>query len=168
MVHFSARGYLLKKLFLAVIFALTPSAGFTQNFDKGLVAYDGGDFAAAVEEWLPLAEQGNAKAQFQLGRMYKKGEGGTYNALDAVNWFRKAAEQGYGNAHTSLGAMYCNGEGVDQDYVYALMWLNIAASQGNVDAQESRNVIAIQMTPEDISRARELARECVRKEYKGC
>jgi TPR repeat protein len=168
MVHLNVRDIILKKLLLAVAMALPPSVGFTQNFDKGLVAYDGGDFATAFKEWLPLAEQGNAKAQFRLGRMYRKGEGGTYDALDAVNWFRKAAEQGHADAHTSLGAMYYNGDGVNQDYVYALMWLNIAALQGNVDAQESRNVIAIQMPPEDISRARELARECIRNEYKDC
>ena len=158
----------MKMLLMAAAAALVPSAGFTQDFDKGRAAYEAGDYTTALKEWRPLAEQGNAKAQLGLGRIYKKGEGGTYDHLEAFNWFRKAAEQGNANAQTSLGAMYYNGEGVIQDNVYAHMWLSIAASQGNADAQESRNVIAIQMIPEDISDAQELARECVRKEFKGC
>jgi hypothetical protein len=55
-----------------------------------------------------------------------------------------------------------------QDNVYAHMWWNIAASSGNKIAVKNRDILAKQMTPADISTAQKLARECVRKKYKGC
>ena len=154
-------------LVVAVTVTLVPLVGLAQNFKEGADAYLDGDFSTALKVWRPLAEQGNAKAQHNLGVMYKKGEGGTYDLSEAVYWFRKAAEQGNVDAHTSLGAMYYNGEGVIRDNVFAYMWFDIAASRGNTDAQESRNVIGIRMTPEDISMAQEFAQECVRKKLKG-
>ena len=49
----------MKKLFLSAVVALmlAPSAGVAQDFDAGLRAYDAGDFATALSEWMPLAEQ---------------------------------------------------------------------------------------------------------------
>ena len=64
--------------------------------------------------------------------------------------------------------MYAKGAGVIQDSVYAHMWWNIAASTGDKDAVSNRDIVANQMTPADISAAQKLARECVRKKYKGC
>jgi uncharacterized protein len=64
--------------------------------------------------------------------------------------------------------MYGVGTGVIQDLVYAHMWLNIAASSGNKVAVKNRDIVAGEMTPAQIAEAQKLARECVRKEYKGC
>jgi len=64
--------------------------------------------------------------------------------------------------------MYGLGRGVIQDNVYAHMWLNIAASSGNETASKNRDIVAKRMTPADISAAQKLARECIRKKYKGC
>ena len=56
-----------------------------------------------------------------------------------------------------------------QDNVYAHMWFNIAASSGDTEnASKNRDILAKRMTPADISTAQKLARECVRKKYKGC
>ena len=49
-----------------------------------------------------------------------------------------------------------------------ILWLNIAASSGDKKASEPRDIVAERMTPADISAAQNLARECVRKKYKGC
>ena len=54
------------------------------------------------------------------------------------------------------------------DYVYAHMWWNIAASQGNKDATENRDIVAERMTPYQIEKAQSLARQCEKKNYKGC
>ena len=53
---------------------LLGSAGLSwgADFKKGLAAYDSGDYATALREWTPLAEQGHADAQFYLGVMYSK------------------------------------------------------------------------------------------------
>ncbi len=60
------------------------------------------------------------------------------------------------------------GQGVIQDNVYAHMWGNIAASNGYENGVKLRDLAAGLMTPADISTAQNLARECVRKNYKGC
>ncbi len=185
---------------------LLGSAGvsWSADFQKGLTAYDSGDYATALREWTPLAEQGNAAAQFNLGLMYENGYAVPQDYKTAVKWYTLAAEQGNAGAQFNLGWMYVEGLGVPQDYkiavewytlaaeqgnagaqynlgwmfyigegviqdnVYAHMWWNFVASSGDQDAVEMRDKVAGRMTPSEIAEAQELARECVRKEYKGC
>ena len=68
------------------------------DFQKGLTAARNGDFATALREWTPLAQQGNAAAQNNLGLMYKKGDGVTQDYGTAVEWFKLAAKQGHARA----------------------------------------------------------------------
>ena len=185
---------------------LIGSAGvsWSQDFQKGLAAAHSGDFATALREWTPLAKQGNADAQYNLGVMYNEGKGvpqddktavkwyklaakqgyahAQYNLgvmhergegvpedyKTAVKWYKLAAEQGYADAQGNLGAMYAMGKGVIQDNVYAHMWLNFAASSGKENASNNRDIVAKEMTPSQLETAQKLARECVRKNYKGC
>ncbi len=123
-----------------------------------------GDYATALREWRPLAEQGNAEAQFNLGNMYRKGLGVPQDYAEAVNWFRKAAEQGHAKAQLFLGNMYFFGQGVSKDYVQAYMWFNLAASRhppGEVrdTAVKNRDIVAKKMTPAQKAEAKKLARE---------
>ena len=67
-----------------------------------------------------------------------------------------------------MGGIYGNGQGVLQDNVRAYMWWNIAASSGDEMGVKNRGIVAKQMTPAQIAEAQKLARECVRKKYKGC
>ena len=64
--------------------------------------------------------------------------------------------------------MYYNGEGAARDNVFAYMWFDIAASRGAEKAKKNRDIVAIEMTAEQIEEAQKLARECVRNEFKGC
>jgi TPR repeat protein len=114
------------------------------------------------------AEQGDVNGQLLLGRMYRWGEGVIQNDKEAATWFRKAAEQGHEGAQFSLGSMYAHGRGVVQNNIYAHIWYNIAASNGDKHSSKLRDEIAAKMTAADISRAQELARECEKKQYKGC
>ena len=188
------------------IAVLLGSAGVSASADyqKGLTAFLSGDYATALREWKPLAEQGNVRAQYNLGAMYEKGQGVLQddktamkwtrlaakqghaiaqsnlglmysngqgvpqNPGTAVKWYRLAAEQGDANAQFNLGAMYAFGAGVQKDYVYAHMWGNLATSNGNENGAKLQDLVVKQMTPADISTAQKLARECVRKKYKGC
>ncbi len=84
-----------------------------------------------------------------------------------VKWWKLAAEQ-YADAQFLVGAMYALGKGVLKDYVRAHMWGTIAATNGNKLGTVLRDFVAEGMTPADISAAQKLARECVRKKYKGC
>ena len=108
---------------------------YAQDFDKGMAAFDKKDYAAALREWRPLAEKGNANAQNSLGFMYEQGQGVAQDYKEAVKWFRLAAAQGNGSAQNSLGFLYDNGQGVTQDYKEAVKWYRLSAEQGNADAQ---------------------------------
>jgi uncharacterized protein len=123
---------------LIVAFAAPLSA---QDFLKGWAAYESGDYATALKEWKPLAEQGAADAQYNLGVMYDKGRGVPQNNKDAVKWYRLAAEQGNANAQFNLGNMYYNGQGVLQDYKEAAKWYRLAAEQGDAMAQNNLGVM---------------------------
>lgn len=57
---------------LAILWLLASPAA-SQDFDAGMQAYLEGDYAAALHEWRPLAEQGDAEAQFNLGIMFYEG-----------------------------------------------------------------------------------------------
>ncbi len=107
------------------------------GFDEGLSAANSGDFRKAFEEWLPLAEQGDALAQLILGVMYGNGQGVPQDYKEAVVWFRQAAEQDDAKAQFGLGFMYANGQGVPQDYKEAVVWYRKAAEQGNASAQNN-------------------------------
>ncbi|MEK9947016.1 MAG: tetratricopeptide repeat protein, partial [Alphaproteobacteria bacterium] len=159
----------MNRLLILPVLLLTLLVGtpaFSADFQKGLTAYDSGDYATALREWKPLAEQGDADAQFNLGLMYNNGQGVPQDYKTAVKWYRLAAKQGLSNAQYNLGFMYATGTGVIQDNVYAHMWWNIAASSGNKDAVKNKDIVAGKMTPSQLEKAQDLARECVRKKYK--
>ena len=161
----------MRNLFILPCLLLTLLVGtpaFSSDFQKGLTAYERGDYATALREWTPLAKQGVAHVQTYLGLMYEGGNGVPQDYKTAVKWYRLAAEQGYASAQGNLGVMYAFGMGVLKDYVYAHMWGNIAATNGNKKSVKFRDFVEKKMTPADISTAQKLARECVRKKYKGC
>jgi uncharacterized protein len=106
-----------------------------------------------------LADQGNASAQFRLGKMYHDGIGVPKNDAEAVRWYRLAADQGNASAQFLLGHMYLKGMGVPQDYVIAEMWFNLAAVGGDEEAIKYRDMIAPRLTPAQIAEAQKLARE---------
>lgn len=155
----------MKHLLPAAVLALlltVPAAA--QDFLKGMEAYWEGDYAAALQEFRPLAEQGDATAQYNLGLMYYDGEGVPQDYAEAVKWYRLAAEQGRALAQHNLGVMYDKGQGVPQDYVQAHMWFNLAASRHkNSDNRENsakgRDSVAGLMTAAQIAEAQKLARE---------
>ncbi len=132
---------------LALIAALC--AGFTlgltapawAGFGEGAAAYHRGDYATALREWRPLAEQGDAEAQYNLGLMYYTGKGVPRDYAKAVGWYRKAAEQGDAGAQNNLGVMYGEGQGVPRDYAKAVGWYRKAAEQGDAGAQNNLGVI---------------------------
>ena len=151
-------------LFSTVGCNLNPEA----DYQKGLEAYEKKDYAAALREWRPLAEQGHALAQSSVGFMYNNGEGVDQDYQTAVKWYTLAAEQGHAKAQFGLSVMYYKGQGVIQDYVYAHMWSNLSASQEDKDAAKARDLVAKEMTLSQIAEAHSLASECVEKKYKGC
>src|SRR5262245_47639467 len=84
-------------------------------FEDATAAYPRGDYAKAMELIRPLAEQGDARAQFNLGTIYYNGQGTREDLPEAAKWFGMAAEQGDMEAQRYLGFMYANGKGVARD-----------------------------------------------------
>ena len=199
----------MKRLIITLCLAISLACGsfgvgWSQNFQKGFDAYEKGDYATALKEWTPLAEEGDKEAQYllgfmydygkgipedsktavkwytlsaeqglkeaqnNLGEMYRDGKGVPQDYKSAVKWYTLSAEQGYADAQLNLGVMYALGQGVIDDKVYAHMWSNIASSNGIEQAKENREYLTKKMTPSQILEAQKLARECVKKSYKGC
>ena len=113
--------------------AFTPLAA--QDFQKGVAAYQAGDYATALQEWTPLAEAGYGNAQNNLGFMNYYGIGVPQDYAEAVKWYRLAADQGDARAQSILGYTYENGLGVPQDHAEAVRWYRLAADQGYAYAQ---------------------------------
>ena len=157
-----------KALFVAMLLALPPLPSVAQDYALGRAAHDRGDYATALREFEPLAEQGNASAQFALGLMYSNGRGVLQDHAEAARWYRLAAEQGHARAQYNLGILYDNGRGVRQDYVLAHMWANIAAANGLEKAVEVRALLDTTMTSTDISEAQRRARVCMESDYQDC
>ena len=130
----------MQKTILGTLIALTltlfiSTVVWSQDFEKGLEAADRGDFATALREWTPLAEQGYAGAQYNLGVMYENGWGVLQNHATAMKWYTRAAEQGDADAQYNLGVIYKDGDGVLQNHATAVKWYTLAAEQGHALAQ---------------------------------
>jgi TPR repeat protein len=129
------------KNIIGIVFILFASIVQSADFQKGLDASNKGDFKTAYKEWSPLAEQGYASAQHNLGVMYANGWGVLQGYKQAVRWYRKAAEQGYAGAQYNMAVVYANGRGVLQDDKQAVHWYRKAAEQGYADAQYNLGIM---------------------------
>jgi len=130
------------------------------------VAYANGqgvpqDYAQAMK-WLHLAaDQGLEFAQLHLARMYDYGLGVPKDDAQAMKWLHLAADQGNACAQYNLGNHYHHTR--TKEYVQAYKWFSLAAAQGFVgnyfaNAARQKDVVAKQMTPQQITEAEELAR----------
>jgi uncharacterized protein len=134
-------------------------------FEDGQAVYMRDDYAEALRIWGQLADQGDARAQFSVGKMYYIGQGVQRDYAKADEWFQKAADQGFAYAQFNLGVAYEDGGlGVPQDYALAHMWFNLASSPAtNTDlrqmAVQNRDQVAGKMTPAQIDEAQRMARE---------
>jgi uncharacterized protein len=115
---------------IALVLIGLASAG---PLEDGVAAYRQGDFAAAIRLLRPLADEGDAKAEFHLGRMYALGQGVGQDPGQAIAWYRKAAQHGDAEAEFVLGVMFLDRSGAPQEE--ALVWLRKAADKGMFNAQ---------------------------------
>ena len=137
------------------------------DFQAGLDAYEAGDYETASKIYRAAAEQGHAKAQNNLGRMYELNKV-AQDFKEAAKWYHLAAIQGDVEAQSHLGYMYIYGKGVTKNLIIAYMWLSIAANDGNKKGRQYKYFVENKMTVEQIAKAEQLARECIKKNYKDC
>ena len=117
------------------------------------------DYAQAVYWLTKAAEQGYVDAQRNLGTMYYNGEKVVQDYKQAFYWSSQAAEQGDATAQYNIGLCYWNGRGVLQNYILAYVWFSLSASQGVQDSIRFRNIIANELSSQQLIEAQELAGE---------
>lgn len=162
---------MMKKLIVCIATMLALSCGIAKadGFDDANAAYKKGNYTRTIKLRLPLAKNGHAIAQYQIGNMYEYGQGVTQDYQEAVKWYRLAAAQGYAMAANNLGTKYARGEGVIQDFVRAHMWFNLAAAKGDTrEAKINRDSTAQMMSPAQIAESQKMARDCVTHNFKNC
>ena len=143
---------ILASLVVAVMLTGGAVAGPFADALRALLAED---YATASRLLRPLAAQGHAGAQHNLGVVYGNGQGVPQSYAEALKWYRLAAEQGVAQSQSNLGLMYDNGQGVPQDYAEALKWYRLAAMQGHGPAQQNLGVMYVlgQGVPQDYVQA---------------
>ncbi len=122
-------------LFLALLYS--PALAFSADLEKGLAAFNEGDYATSLAECQPLADEGNAGAQFCVGRLYANGFGVAMDDEQAIKWYTLACDGGHAEARFNLGVMYANGWGVDMNWDEAARFYILSAEQGFVPAQKA-------------------------------
>jgi len=118
-----------------LLLALAATLPARADFDAGSAAARAGDYATALREWQPLAEQGHRDAQFNVGLLYENGLGVPADGAEAARWYRLAAEQNDRTAQAYLAEMYAQGLGVERDDIEALRWYRSAAERGHAASQ---------------------------------
>lgn len=153
---------------VAVVVALSGTAQ-AQDLQKGLDAYAARDYATALLELTPLAEQGDAEAQNILGNLYGQGNGVALDLRESSRFYRMAAGQFHGQAQSSLGHNYFTGTGVPKDIVVAYMWFTLASANGNEPGRLGMEMLETHyMSADEISEGRTLTRTCVSSNYRNC
>ena len=130
----SARNFCMK----ALLISLAAFAGYpamAQTWDEVVEWYEAGDYPAALEGLMELADDGDPAAQNNLGFMHYAGQGVPQDYAEAARLYRLSADQGHPTAQYNLGFMYHEGQGVPQDYVESAKWYQLSADQGNSGAQ---------------------------------
>ena len=120
---------------LLVVPFLLSSTAAVAGLKEGYAALIKKDYVTAANEYRPLAERGDAEAQYRIGRMYEFGNGYPQDKAQGIAWIRKAAAQGHADAEQELGVVYATGDGVTQDDVQAVAWFRKAAEHGDATAQ---------------------------------
>lgn len=126
------------------------------------------DHGVSLKWFRQAAQQGEADAQFNLGRLYASEVDGAYkkaraapaNDVEALKWYRRSAEQGHTQAQVKLGTLYAKGSSkVPRDPIQGYKWMSLAASSGEQTAQKLLTMSAASMKPEQVREAESLAKE---------
>jgi len=123
----------VKQVFCSLL--VLSAIAYSADFKAGLEAYDRADYATAFQEWQPIAERGDANAEYNVALMYALGQGTAQDYQKAAEWYRKAAEQGVAAAQYNLAVLYTDGQGVGQDKSQAIQWFLKAVEKGIQDAE---------------------------------
>ncbi|MDO7711280.1 MAG: SPOR domain-containing protein [Pseudomonadota bacterium] len=126
---------ILSRLVIALLFGLTSLPNLAGDLEVGITAYQQQDYQAALNAWNRGAQQGDADAEYNLGQLYRLGQGVKISYPAAQSYYLKAAKKNHPLAQLNLGTMYYSGKlGPDQEE-NAFSWLQKAAENDNAPAQ---------------------------------
>ncbi|MQA64619.1 MAG: hypothetical protein GEU76_01760 [Alphaproteobacteria bacterium] len=139
-----SRPLLAVALIAALVLAGTAAAT-AASLKQGRQYYVAKEYDKAFEEIEPLAEDGEAQAQYILGVMYLRGQYVAEDPAIAAEWFRKAADQGHAISQINLAILFARGEGVEKNLREAYFWSRLArrqltGRQGDAAAQMSASL----------------------------
>jgi hypothetical protein len=119
--------HLVAALLLALLATALPGVAVA-SYELGMQAFKAEKFDAARDIWEEAAEQGDQRAQFELGRLYEKGKGRMLRRdyPSAIHWYNAAARQGHPGALFALGRMSEEGDGMRQNYLQAMRYYSLA------------------------------------------
>jgi TPR repeat protein len=161
----------LSRLAAAVLVAVLTANVSVANasWEEATKAFAKKEYQAALKLFRPLAEKGNALAQYNVALMHRMGLGVTKDQKEAKKWSRLAAKQGNADAQVMLGSIYAKADGGESaDVSRAYMWYEVAAEQGNAEAKKELAVISKELTPQQISEARAQAEKCKASKFEQC
>lgn len=134
-MHIRLSTQFLKHLITAVFFGFISLGVLADDVDEGLAAYQQQDYQAAFTAWSNAALKGDADAEYNLGQLYRLGQGVQINYLTAQSYYIKAAENNHPLAELQLGTMYYSGKLGPEQEEDAFYWLEQAAQHNNAQAQ---------------------------------
>lgn len=161
----------LSGLTAAILLAgLTANASVANaSWEEATKAFAKKEYQAALKLFRPLAEKGNALAQYNIALMHRMGLGVTKDQREARKWSRLAAKQGNANAQVMLGSLYAKADGGESaDVPRAYMWYEVAAEQGNAEAKKELAVLTKELTPQQIADAKAQADKCKASKFEQC
>ena len=159
----------LAAVVLALALTSIGSSAHAGKWEDGTKAFARKEYAAAMKLLRPLAEKGHALAQYQVALMHKMGLGVTKDQKEAKKWSRLAAKQGNPQAQLLLGSLYYTHDSDESpDVVRAYMWYEAAAEQGNAEAKKELVSLSKEMSPQQVTDARDKAQKCVSSKYELC
>jgi Sel1 repeat len=153
---------------VAIGLASLCTLSFRASAAEPPVAVPVADVSSQPEVLAPLAAQGHATAQFNLGVLHDVGRGVWQDHAAAARWYRLAAKQGHAAAQFNLGGLYFEGQGVPKDLVRAAVWFTLAATAGFDGATRNRNSVFSLLSAEQITSVQQLARACQQHNYRDC
>ncbi len=126
---------ILSHLLIALALGLISLPSLADDLEEGITAYQNQDYKAAINAWDRAAQQGDPDAEYNLGQLFRLGQGVQLDYPTAQSYYLKAAQKDHPLAQLNLGTMYYSGSlGPDQEE-NAFYWLQKAAKNDNADAQ---------------------------------
>jgi TPR repeat protein len=139
----------MKRFLLVLATVICWSNPLWADLDAGADAYERGDYVTALKEWKPLAEGGDALAQFNLALLYHYGLGVERDMELAIEWYEKAAQQSQPDAQVAIGDLFMAGLwGGAPDPEEAAAWYRLAAKQGHAEAKKKLDEVMSVTRPE--------------------